>query len=165
MFVSTLPFAARAFSSCMSMSSIRLCLASSMAFSAVPPSPIPSMPGGHHPAPIVGTVFSTQSTTESDGFNITNFDFASDPPPLAATMTSTVPPWTRLTSTTHGVLSLVFFRLNAGSARIDPRSLLSGSSHASRTPWSHISCRLMDGLPPSLPVSRTSMPSLMKMRL
>ena len=33
----------------------------------VPPMPMPSMPGGHQPAPIVGTVFNTQSTIESDG--------------------------------------------------------------------------------------------------
>ena len=49
-------------SSYMSMSSISASLAISIAFSAVPPMPMPSMPGGHQPAPIVGTVFSTQST-------------------------------------------------------------------------------------------------------
>ena len=38
-----------------------------MAFSAVPPMPMPSIPGGHQPAPMVGTVFSTHSTTESVG--------------------------------------------------------------------------------------------------
>ncbi len=53
----------------MSMSSIRLCLASSIAFSAVPPMPMPSIPGGHQPAPIVGTVFSTQSTRLSLGIH------------------------------------------------------------------------------------------------
>lgn len=47
--------------------SIRTSLAISAAFSAVPPIPMPSMPGGHQPAPISGTVFSTQSTIESDG--------------------------------------------------------------------------------------------------
>ena len=60
-----------------------------MAFSAVPPKPIPNIPGGHHPAPIVGTTFSTQSTIESDGFNMANFDLASEPPPFAATSIST----------------------------------------------------------------------------
>ena len=49
----------------MSMGSISDCLASNMAFSAVPPMPMPSIPGGHQPAPIVGTVLSTQSTTDS----------------------------------------------------------------------------------------------------
>ena len=88
---------------------------------------MPSIPGGHHPAPIVGTVFSTHSTTESDGFSIANFDFASDPPPLAATVISTLSPFTSSTVTHAGVLSLVFFRAPAGSARIDARSLLSGS--------------------------------------
>ena len=52
-------------SSCMSIGSISASLASSIAFSAVPPMPMPSMPGGHQPAPIVGTVLSTQSTIES----------------------------------------------------------------------------------------------------
>src|SRR3546814_105936 len=61
--------------STMSIGSISDSLASSIAFSAVPPMPIPSMPGGHQPAPIVGTVFSTQSTIESDGLSIANFDF------------------------------------------------------------------------------------------
>ncbi len=46
--------------------------------------PMPSIPGGHQPAPIVGTVFTTQSTIESDGFSITNFDLFSEPPPFAA---------------------------------------------------------------------------------
>jgi hypothetical protein len=46
----------RAMSSCMSMGSMSDSLARTMAFSAVPPMPMPSMPGGHQPAPIVGTV-------------------------------------------------------------------------------------------------------------
>ena len=87
--------------------------------------PMPMMPGGHQPAPIVGTVFSTQSTIESDGFSMTNFDFASEPPPLAATITSTVSPGTSVMFTTAGVLSPVFLRAPAGSARMLARSLLS----------------------------------------
>ena len=55
---------------------------------------MPNIPGGHQPAPIVGTTFNTQSTTESEGFNMTNFDFASEPPPLAATSISTLSPGT-----------------------------------------------------------------------
>ncbi len=78
----------------MSIGSISASLASSTAFSAVPPMPMPSIPGGHQPAPIVGTVFTTQSTIESDGFNITNFDLFSEPPPFAAIFTSTVFPGT-----------------------------------------------------------------------
>ena len=39
------------------MGSSSASLASSMAFSAVPPMPIPSMPGGHQPAPISGHHF------------------------------------------------------------------------------------------------------------
>ena len=78
----------------MSIGAISDSLASSIAFSALPPMPMPSMPGGHQPAPIVGTVFSTQSTIESDGFSIVNFDLFSEPPPLAAIFTSTVLPGT-----------------------------------------------------------------------
>ena len=122
----------------MSIGSISDCLASSIAFSAVPPMPMPSIPGGHQPAPIVGTVFSTQSTIESEGFSMANFALASDPPPLAATVTSTVAPRTSSTVTQAGVLSLVLARLPAGSARIDARSLFSGSRYARRTPSSTI---------------------------
>src|SRR3712207_7078777 len=39
------------------------------AFSALPPTPMPSRPGGHQPAPSVSTVRSTQSTTESLGLS------------------------------------------------------------------------------------------------
>ena len=84
----------RSISSWMSIGSISTSLASSVAFSAVPPMPMPSMPGGHQPAPIVGTVFSTQSTIESEGFSIASLDLFSLPPPLAATCTSTVLPGT-----------------------------------------------------------------------
>jgi hypothetical protein len=47
---------------------------------------------------------------ESDGFSITNFDLFSEPPPFAATITSTLSPGTTVMWTTAGVLSLVFFR-------------------------------------------------------
>ena len=99
-----------------------------MAFSAVPPMPMPSMPGGHQPAPMVGTVLSTQSTMESEGLSMANLDLASEPPPLAATVMSTLSPATSSTTTMAGVLSLVFLRETAGSARREARSLLSGSS-------------------------------------
>src|SRR5450830_519638 len=46
----------RFFSSWMSMDSINTSLAMTAAFSAVPPMPMPSMPGGHQPAPMVGRV-------------------------------------------------------------------------------------------------------------
>ena len=111
----------------MSIGSMRDSFAISMAFSAVPPTPIPSMPGGHQPAPIVGTVFITQSTIESDGFSITNLDLFSEPPPLAATLTSSLSPGTSSTCTTAGVLSRVFLRANSGSSTTDARSVLSGS--------------------------------------
>ncbi len=124
----SVPFAApRRRSSCMSMGSISASFAISSAFSAVPPMPMPSIPGGHQPAPIVGTVFSTQSTIESDGLSIANLDLFSEPPPLAAILTSTVSPGTRSKWTTAGVLSFVFFRAPAGSATIEARSVLSGS--------------------------------------
>ena len=79
----------------MSIGPISASLANAIAFSALPPMPIPSMPGGHQPAPIVGTVFRTQSTIESDGFSIVNLDLFSEPPPFAASFTSTVSPGTR----------------------------------------------------------------------
>ncbi len=154
---SALSFGPRASSSCMSMGSISASLASSMAFSAVPPTPMPSMPGGHQPAPMVGTVFSTQSTIESLGFSITNFDLFSEPPPLAATVTSTSLPGTSSTWNTAGELSFVFLRANSGSSTTDARRRLSGWSYARRTPSLIISARLR------LVSQRTSMPTLRNM--
>ena len=116
----------RALSCVMSIDAMSDSFASNIAFSAVPPIPIPSMPGGHHPAPIVGTVLSTQSTIESPGFSIANFVLFSEPPPFAASFTSTVSPGTNSTWITAGVLSFVFFRVNAGSETMDARSTLSG---------------------------------------
>ena len=49
-------------------------------------------PGGHQPAPMSGTMSSTQSATESEGFSIANMDLFSEPPPLAATVISTRSP-------------------------------------------------------------------------
>ena len=88
--------------------------------------PMPSMPGGHQPAPMSGTVLSTQSTSESEGFSITNFDLFSEPPPLAATVISTSSPGTSRVWITAGVLSRVLRREKLGSATMDARSLLSG---------------------------------------
>ena len=79
----------------MSIGSINASLAISIAFSALPPMPMPSMPGGHHPAPMPGSVLTTQSTIESDGLSIANLALFSEPPPLAASLTSTVLPGTR----------------------------------------------------------------------
>ena len=110
----------------MSIGSINDSLASSIAFSALPPMPIPSMPGGHQPAPIVGTVLRTHSAMLSEGFSIANFALFSDPPPLAASFTSTVWPGTICVWITAGVLSRVFFLAPAGSATMDARSTLSG---------------------------------------
>ena len=56
--------------------------------------PTPKMPGGHQPAPILGTDSTIQSATESDGFNIANMALASLPPPLAATSTPKASPGT-----------------------------------------------------------------------
>ena len=83
----------------------------STAFSAVPPMPMPSMPGGHQPAPIVGTVLSTQSTTLSPGLSMASLLLFSLPPPLAATVMSSVLPGTISVKITAGVLSLVFLRV------------------------------------------------------
>ena len=76
------------------MGSINDSFASSMAFSGVPPMPTPRMPGGHQPAPMVGTTEQIQSTTESDGLSMANLAFASLPPPLAATSILSVSPGT-----------------------------------------------------------------------
>ena len=111
----------------MSIGSISTSLAISMAFSAVPPTPMPSMPGGHQPAPIVGTVFMTQSTRLSLGLSMMNLLLFSLPPPLAATVTSSLSPGTTVMWITAGVLSLVFLRLNSGSSSTEARSRLSGS--------------------------------------
>ncbi len=111
----------------MSIGSISDSFAISIAFSAVPPTPMPSMPGGHQPAPIVGTVFSTHSAIESEGLSIANLDFASEPPPLAATSTSTLSPGTSWTLITAGVLSLVFLRPKSDSSSTEARSGLSAS--------------------------------------
>jgi len=84
----------RAISSCMSTGAMSDSLASSMAFSGVPPMPSPKMPGGHQPEPMPGTVLSTQSTIESEGLSMANLDLFSEPPPLAAQVTSTWSPGT-----------------------------------------------------------------------
>ena len=106
---SSFVFGPRAFNSGMSMVSISDSFAMTIAFSAVPPMPMPSMPGGHQPAPMCG------------------MDLFSLPPPLAATVTSTPSPGTSSTWITAGVLSFVLPRLPAGSATIDARSRLSAS--------------------------------------
>ena len=93
---------------------------------AVPPMPMPSMPGGHQPAPMVGTVLSTQSTRLSLGFIMIILDLFSEPPPLAATVMSTLSPATISVKITAGVLSLVFLRANRGSATTEARRALSG---------------------------------------
>ena len=72
-----------------------------------------------------------------------NFDLASEPPPLLATVMSRPPPATSSTTTMAGVLSRVFLRENAGSARTEGRRTLSGLSQASRTPWSIICCMVI----------------------
>ena len=108
------------------MGSINDSLAMTMAFSAVPPTPIPRIPGGHQPAPRVDTVASTQSTKLSLGLRMANLDLFSEPPPLAASLTSTVSPGTRRVWITAGVLSPVFLRPPIGGATTEARRILSG---------------------------------------
>ena len=55
-----------------------------IAFSAVPPTPMPIIPGGHHPAPIFEIVVKIQSTKLSLGFSTINLALFSEPAPLAA---------------------------------------------------------------------------------
>ena len=66
-------------------------------------------------------------SSESLGLSMANLLLFSEPPPLAATVMSTLSPGTISTCTTAGVLSLVFLRSNCGSATIDARSVFSGS--------------------------------------
>ena len=138
------------------MGSIIASLASSMAFSGVPPMPMPSTPGGHQPAPMAGTIDSTQSLTESLGFSTANLAFASLPPPLAATSTFSRSPGTRRVWITAGVLSPVLVRSPSGSASTEPRSRLSGCMKPRRTPSFTMSST------PISPCQRTSMPTLRK---
>ena len=118
----------------MSIGSSKDCFAISIAFSALPPTPMPSNPGGHQPAPRVSTVRTTQSTTESLGSSTTKRALFSDPPPLAATWISTASPATISTWRLAGVLSPVFFRSNNGSRTIEARSGLASAFQARRTP-------------------------------
>ena len=105
---------ARAVRACRS-ASISDSLASTIAFSAVPPMPMPSIPGGHQPAPISGTVSSTQSTIESRRIQHRRTWTCSRSRRLwRRPSTSTVLPGTISTCTTAGVLSPVFFRVNSG---------------------------------------------------
>ena len=53
-----------------------------------------------------------------------SLDLFSEPPPFAAQVTSTLSPGTMLMWMTAGVLSLVFWRLPAGSARTEARRVL-----------------------------------------
>ena len=64
---------------------------------AMPPEPtmpMPRMPGGHQPAPMVGSCCRTHSTMSSLGLRTAKRDLFSEPPPFAATMTSTLSPGT-----------------------------------------------------------------------
>ncbi|MNE99530.1 hypothetical protein D3C80_1982260 [compost metagenome] len=75
---------------------------------------------------MVGMVLSTQSTMLSPGFIMIILDLFSEPPPLAATVMSTLLPGTSCVKITAGVLSLVFLRAKWGSATTEARSVLSG---------------------------------------
>jgi hypothetical protein len=105
---------------------------------------------------MVGTNESTQSTMLSEGSRQANFDLFSEPPPLAATITSTLSPGTSSTCVTAGVLSPVLFLLPSGSASIEARSGLSLSVKARRTP------SFTSSSSDFFVAQRTSMPTLMK---
>lgn len=106
----------------MSIGSESACLASAITRSALPPTPMPRMPGGHQPAPRLSTVSTTQSATLPLGFSVVNLALFSDPPPLAATSTSTVSPATISTVSMQGVLSPEFLRAPNGSTTTLARS-------------------------------------------
>ncbi len=91
-------------------------LAASMACSGVPPTPTPSTPGGHQPAPICGMAARIQSTSESLGLSVANFALTSPPPPLATTVILMVLPGTSSSCRKPGVLSPVLRR----SPRAEP---------------------------------------------
>ena len=118
--------APRAFSSWMLSGSIIAHLAISIAFSGEPPMPSESMPGGHQSAPMVGTMrqHPVDDRVATAAASRT-CDLFSQPPPLAATITSTLSPGTSSTCVTAGVLSPVLLRLPSGSASIEARSGLS----------------------------------------
>ena len=96
-----------------------------IAFSGVPPIPTPSMPGGHQSPPMVGTCPRIHSTTSSLGLRIAKRDLLSEPPPFAASLTSTRSPGTTSMWTTAGELSRVFLRAPSGSVNTDARRGLS----------------------------------------
>ena len=75
-------------------------------------------PAGTSRRPSSGTVSSTQSTMLVDGFSIANFDLFSEPPPLAATVTSTLSPGDQL-DVHHGrrVVAGVLALANRGPRR------------------------------------------------
>ncbi len=115
---------------------------------------MPSIPGGHQPAPMAGICASTQSMTLSAGFNMASRALFSEPPPLAATVTATLAPGTIRMLMTAGVLSRVLPRPKSGSATTEARKGLSGSRKAWRTPALTASSKL-----PVKPSQRTSMPT------
>jgi hypothetical protein len=80
----------------MSIGSIKENFAINIAFSAVPPTPIPIIPGGHHPAPILGIFLSTHSVKSSSGLRTLNLALFSEPQPFAATIMSRIEPDTTL---------------------------------------------------------------------
>ena len=106
---------------------------------------------------MVGTVFRTQSTIESEGFSIANFAFASEPPPFAATSTSSLSPGTICTLITAGVLSFVFVRPKSDSSSTEARSLLSGSRYARRTPSLTASSRSSKSNLTCIPIFRNTL--------
>ena len=112
--------------SSISIGDIRDSLASTIAFSGVPPRPIPRIPGGHQPAPMPGIVSTTQSDRLSLGFKVLNRALFSDPPPLAASVISIVSPATSSVCTTAGVLSPVLCLLPNGGDTTEGRRGLSG---------------------------------------
>ncbi|OMP13874.1 hypothetical protein COLO4_00762 [Corchorus olitorius] len=144
----------RCLSSNISMSSISTSFAISIAFSAVPPMPMPSMPGGHQPAPMVGTVLEHPVDDRIRRVQHHELRLGFGAAPLAATITSTVSPGTSDMLITAGVLSFVLVRLPAGSASTLARSLLSTSLYARRTPSLTMSSRLIVA-----PSQRTFMPT------
>ena len=99
-------------------------LASSAAFSIVPPMPTPSTSGGHGLPPAArmrATMRSTTFALPSAGTSIHTALMFSLPPPFGATVSLSRSPAVSLTWTMAGVLSPVFVSRRSGSRMTDLR--------------------------------------------
>ena len=102
-------------------------LASSIAFSALPPTPSPIMPGGHQPAPSAGHRLDDPVDDASRRVEGREARLVFRAAALRRDRQLEVSPGTSSTWTIAGVLSRVLTRENSGSATIEARSGLTSS--------------------------------------